>query len=176
MRFCSPWSSQVSSICSALNFYQFAAEKDRVIVAMFSWLLLVVRTDIMLRIGAPSGGVDVISTAVKKKARALPVEKTVAAICCVIIACSNFVYHGLTCILLSVVQIFDLGKAAGVVLKGSGNAVEFEIVAKNPEELRGGIIYNLKHGAAIVRGKGCTRKGIRRSSWVSSIHVRPPNS
>ncbi len=141
-------------LLSVVNFYQFVAETDRIIVAVFSGLLLGVRTGIMLRIGASSGGVDVIATVVKEKVRALPVEKIITAICYVIIACSYFVYHDLTCILLSIVQMFVFEKAAGVILKDSRNAVKFEIVTKNPEELRDDIIYTLKHGATIVSSKG----------------------
>lgn len=141
-------------LLSAVNFYQFVAETDRVIVAVFSGLLLGVRTGIMLRIGASSGGIDVIASVVKEKVRSLPVEKIISFICYVIIACSYFVYHDLTCILLSIVQMFVFEKAAGVVLKDSRNAVKFEIVTKNPEELRDDIIYTLKHGATIVSSKG----------------------
>lgn len=141
-------------LLSAINFYQFVAETDRVIVAVFSGLLLGVRTGIMLRIGASSGGVDVIASVVKEKVRAFPVEKIIGGICYVIIACSYFVYHDLTCILLSIVQMFVFEKACALILKDSRNAVKFEIVTKNPEELKTDIIYNLKHGATIVHSKG----------------------
>ena len=39
-------------------------------------------------------------------------------------------------------------------MKDSRNAVEFKIVTKHPEEIRGEILYNLKHGATVVESKG----------------------
>ncbi len=141
-------------LLSAVDFYQFVAETDRVVVAMASGVLLGARTGIMLRIGASSGGIDVIASVVKEKVRALPVEKIITAICYIIIACSYFVYHDIISILLSVVQMFVFEKMVAFVLKDSRNAVKFEIVTKEPEALKNDIIYNLKHGATVVRGKG----------------------
>ena len=141
-------------LLSAVNFYQFVAETDKVIVAVFSGVMLGVRTGIMLRIGASSGGIDVIASVVKEKVRGLPVERIISLICYVIIASSYFVYHDLTCILLSIVQMFVFEKAAAFILKDSRNAVKFEIVTKEPEALKNDIIYNLKHGATIVQSKG----------------------
>ncbi len=123
-------------LLSAVDFYQFVAETDRVVVAMASGVLLGARTGIMLRIGASSGGIDVIASVVKEKVRALPVEKIITAICYIIIACSYFVYHDIISILLSVVQMFVFEKMVAFVLKDSRNAVKFEIVTKEPEALK----------------------------------------
>ena len=49
------------------NFYQYVTNTDRIIVAIFSGLLLGIRTGIMLRIGASSGGIDIIACVVQVK-------------------------------------------------------------------------------------------------------------
>lgn len=140
-------------ILGEVNFYRYIAETDKIIVAIFSGLFLGARTGIMLRIGASSGGIDIIACIVQKKFNR-DVEKVISFVCYVIIGVSYFVYRDLTCILLSIVQMFVFEKTVSFVLKDSRNAVKFEIITKEPEKLKEEIIYELKHGATIVDSKG----------------------
>ena len=136
-----------------IRFYQYIAETDKVIVAIFSGLLLGARTGIMLRIDASSGGIDVIGCIVQNKFN-IDVEKVISCVCYVIIGASYFVYKDLTCILLSIVQMFVFEKTVSFILKDSRNAVKFEIITKDPEKLKDEIICELKHGATLVQSKG----------------------
>lgn len=140
-------------ILGEVNFYQYVVESDKVIVAIFSGLLLGARTGIMLRIGASSGGIDIIACIVQNKFNRA-VEKVISFVCYIIIGISYFVYRDLTCILLSVVQMFVFEKTVSFILRDTRNAVKFEIITKDPEKLKEEIIYELKHGATIVQSKG----------------------
>lgn len=140
-------------ILGEMHFYQYVVETDKVIVAIFSGLLLGARTGIMLRIGASSGGIDIIACIVQNKFNR-DVEKVISFVCYIIIGISYFVYRDLTCILLSVVQMFVFEKTVAFILKDTRNAVKFEIITKDPEKLKDEIIYELKHGATIIRSKG----------------------
>ena len=140
-------------ILGEVHFYQYVVEADKVIVAIFSGLLLGARTGIMLRIGASSGGIDIIACIVQNKFNR-DVEKVISFVCYIIIGISYFVYRDLTCILLSVVQMFVFEKTVAFILKDTRNAVKFEIITKEPEKLKEEIIYELKHGATIVQSKG----------------------
>lgn len=140
-------------ILGEMHFYQYVVETDKVIVAIFSGLLLGARTGIMLRIGASSGGIDIIACIVQNKFNR-DVEKIISFVCYIIIGVSYFVYRDLTCILLSVVQMFVFEKTVAFILKDTRNAVKFEIITKEPEKLKEEIIYELKHGATIVQSKG----------------------
>ncbi len=140
-------------VLGEVHFYQYIVQTDKVIVAIFSGLILGVRTGIMLRIGASSGGIDIIACVVQNKFNR-DVEKVISFVCYIIIGASYFVYKDLTCILLSIVQMFVFEKTVSFVLKDSRNAVKFEIITKEPEKLKDEIIYELKHGATVVRSKG----------------------
>ena len=140
-------------VLGEIHFYQYVVETDKVIVAIFSGLLLGARTGIMLRIGASSGGIDIIACIVQNKFNR-DVEKIISLVCYIIIGVSYFVYRDLTCILLSVVQMFVFEKTVAFILKDTRNAVKFEIITKEPEKLKEEIIYELKHGATIVQSKG----------------------
>lgn len=135
------------------NFYQYVTNTDRIIVAIFSGLLLGIRTGIMLRIGASSGGIDIIACVVQVKYNR-DVEKVISFVCYIIIGCSFFVYRNPTAVFLSLIQMFVFEKGVSLMLKSSRSAVKFEIITKTPGALKQNIISDLKHGATIVESRG----------------------
>ena len=67
-------------VLGEVHFYQYIVETDKVIVAIFSGLLLGAITEIMLRIGASSGGIDIIACIVQDKFNR-DVEKVISFVC-----------------------------------------------------------------------------------------------
>ena len=142
-------------ILRAVEFYQYTAENERLLAAIFTGLLLGVRTGIMIRIGASTGGVDIVASIVQKKKPYFNVERIISIICYVIIGASFFVYdNNLNSVLLAVVQMFVFEWAVGLIMRDSRDTVEFKIITKHPEAIKQDIIYNLKHGATIIGSKG----------------------
>ena len=113
-----------------------------------------VRTGIMLKIGASSGGVDVVASMIQKKFAYRNIERIISLICYVIIGASFFVYNDLNSILFSIVQMFVFEKGVAFIMRDTRNAVEFKIVTKNPQAIKDEIIFGLKHGATIIESKG----------------------
>ena len=148
----------VSSVCieilAAVGFNQYTTESDKLIPAIFSGILLGVRTGLMLRFGASTGGIDIIASVIQIKKPYANTERTISLIAYAIIGASYFVYRDFQCILLSIVQMFVFEKAAAVIMRDTRNAVKFEIVTSDPEKLRNDIIFNLKHGATLTECKG----------------------
>ncbi len=131
------------------------APGEGLMAAIFSGALFGLRTGLMLRISASSGGIDVIASMINKKYPYRNIENVITAICYVIIGVSYFVYdRNVMSVLLSVVQMFVFERASGVLLRENRNAVEVKIITKNPEEIKDDIIYNLKHGATVVESYG----------------------
>lgn len=164
-------SSVALIVLEAVNFYQYISTTDKLLAAIFSGIILGVRTGIMLKMGASSGGVDIVACMVQKKTYGTNVERSITLICYVIILSSYLVYRDLNCILLSIVQMFVFEKGAAFVMKESRNAVEFKIITKHPQEIKNDIICNLKHGATIVESKGMY-SGEGSSIVISVINTR----
>lgn len=137
-----------------VGFYQYVPDSDKIISAVFSGVILGVRTGVMLKIGASTGGVDVIACMIQKKFPYKNVERMISLLCYAIILVSYFVYHDINSILLSIVQVFVLERTVSAVLKENRKAIEFKIITKHPEDIRNEIIFNLKHGATMVESKG----------------------
>ena len=164
-------SSLLLILLEAVNFPIYEGVADGLVAAAFSGVILGVRTGIMLRIGASTGGVDIAAGMVTMRWPHLNVERIIALICYGIILLSYFVYHDVTSILLSFIQMFIFDRFAGAMLRDSRNAVEVTIVTKHPESIRNEIIYTLKHGATAVSSRGMYTDG-ESSMIVSVINLR----
>lgn len=137
-----------------INFYQYTTETDRIIPSVFSGVIMGVRTGIMLKLGASSGGVDVVASMIQKKFAYRNIERIISIICYIIIGLSYLVYKDVNSILFSIVQMFVFEKGVAIIMKDTRNAVEFKIITKNPQAIKDEIIYGLKHGATIIESKG----------------------
>lgn len=133
---------------------QYNADNNVILAAIFSGVLLGARTGFMVKIGASSGGVDVVASMIQKNNPYVNIERYITVLCCIIIGSSFFVYQQVDSILLSVIQIVVFEKSMEIVMKNIRNAVEFKIITDKPDLLKDEIIQNLKHGATIVESKG----------------------
>ena len=164
-------SSVLIIVLEAVGFPQYVATTDRIIPAVFSGIILGVRTGLMLKFGASTGGVDVVAGMVQRKAQYINIERIISVICYLIMGLSYFVYWDLNSILLAIVQMFVFEKASASIMKDTRNAVEFKIVTRNPEAIRNEIIFNLKHGATLVDGVGMyTNEG--NAIIISVVNIR----
>ncbi len=137
-----------------ISFYQYITQTDKLISAIFSGILLGVRTGIMLKIGGSAGGADIIACAVQAKRPYGNVERLISLICYGIMGLSFFVYWDLNCIFLSIVQLIVFEWIMKAILTPTRNAIEVKIVTKHPEEIKQELLYKLKHGATVVESKG----------------------
>lgn len=154
-------------ILESCSFPQYHTDTDRLLPAIFSGFILGVRSGLILKMGASTGGVDVLACMVQKKRPYLNVERIIAMISYVIIAASYVVYKDVDSILLSVAQMFVLERTAATFMRDNRNAVEFKIVTKHPEEIREEILYSLRHGATLVESKGMFTE--RESTVIFSV-------
>ena len=147
-------------------------EGEGLIAAIFSGALFGLRTGLMLRISASSGGIDIIASMINKKMPYRNIENIITAICYGIIGISYFVYeNSVMSLLLAVVQMFVFERASGRLLKENRNAVEVKIITKHPEAIKNDIIYVLKHGATVVESRGMYTEE-ERSMVFSVINIR----
>ena len=82
------------------------------------------------------------------------VERIISAISVIIVISSFFVYRDLNSVLLCVVEIFVCERVTTAILRTTRNAVRFEVITSHPEEIGDAILYQLGHGATLLRGNG----------------------
>ncbi len=147
-------SSVALIVFERVDFYQYHAQGDMLISAVFAGIILGARAGVMFKIGASTGGMDIVACMIQRKKPYLNVERVFSVLCYGIIATSFFVYKDLNSILLAIVQMFIYEKVASVILADTRNALEVKIITKNPQELKDEILYTLRHGATVLDGKG----------------------
>ena len=145
-----------------MNFYVFVpanlgiaeALSYRLIAAIFSGVLVGLCIGIMLKLGYSSGGTTVIAGLVHKWKKHLNVERIISVCGYTIVAISYFVYHDLTSILLSVMQIFVTEWTIASVLRSERYAVEVKVITKEPEKIKEEILYKHRHSATVIESRG----------------------
>lgn len=141
-------------LLGGMNFPQYQAPDGRIISAIFAGVMLGVRTGVMLKINASTGGVDIIACVVQKKMPYVNVERIISVLCIAIIGISYFVYKDFNCILLGLVQLFISEKTTSLIMRDSREALEVKIVTNDPESLHADIVDKLGHSATIVNSYG----------------------
>lgn len=141
-------------ILEAVDFWQYITQTDKLIAALFSGIMLGVRTGVMIKIGGSAGGADIIACIVQSKKPYGNVERLISLICYAIMGLSYFVYGDMNCILLSIVQLIVFEKVMSLVLSSTRNATEVKIVTQRSAEIKHELLYTLKHGGTLTESKG----------------------
>lgn len=140
-------------IFEKISFPQYA-QGERLVSAIFAGIMLGVRSGLMLRSGASTGGVDIIAAMMQKKIPHVNVERMISVMCLVTIGVSYFVYHDFNSILYAVILMFIYEKATTFILRDTRKAVKVEIITKSPDLVREDIVVKLRHSATVLKGKG----------------------
>ncbi len=133
---------------------QYMTQTDLLIPAIFGGILLGLSTGLMIKIGASTGGIDIIACIMQKWQPHANVENLMAYMGYAIVASSYFVYKDINSILLSIVLVFVFEKSNTVVLRDHRAAYEVKIITETPEMLRDDILFTLRHGATVVESRG----------------------
>lgn len=125
-----------------------------VLPSIFGGILQGVSVGIMIRMGASTGGADVVGAMLQKKFRHVNIERIISVFCYGVVAVSYFVFGNLTSVLMSVIHIFVVEKVTASLLKTGRNAVNFTIITDKPEEIGNAIVFEIHHGATVVESRG----------------------
>ena len=139
-------------LLAKINFYQYVTD-DRIIPVLFGGLAQGL-TGIMLRLGASSGGVDVIASMVQKRLPHKHTETVISWISYSVVLLSLPVYRSLESALLSILEIYVCERVSASILRTSRHAVRFEIVAPSLDPLRFEILNELGRGATVLHAQG----------------------
>ena len=103
-------------LLEGVELYRFQPEGDRLLSAIFGGVGQGM-TGIMLRIGASSGGVDIMGCILRRRLTKLPLERIISLISLLVVTASFFVYGNLESVLLSVVEIYVCERVTAAILR-----------------------------------------------------------
>ena len=140
-------------LLARVDFYAYEPHGERLLPAVFGGIAHGL-TGIMLRVGASSGGVDVLAGMIQKRHSHRDVEKIISLISFATVAISYLVYRNLESVLLSVVEIIVCERITALILRTTRMAIKCEIVTESPDELRLALLKFLPHSMALSLQSG----------------------
>ena len=159
-------------LLAKIDFYYYQPHGERILPAVFGGMAHGL-TGIMLRLGASSGGVDVIAGMIRRRCPHRDVEKIISLISLIIVAISYPVYRNFESVLLSVVEIVVSERVTALILRTTRTAVKCEIVTRDPEAVRRALGERFSETAAdpVCMGEGVLLFVIRRRQLSELFRV-----
>lgn len=109
----------------------------------------------VIRQNACTGGTDVVAALLRKRRPHLTLVWIIFVINCGVAAASFFVYdYKFEPVILCIIYSFLTSRISDKILRGGKEAIKFEIVTEEHEEISRDIIETLHHSATVVRAKG----------------------
>lgn len=136
-------------LLAKIDFYAYEPRGERLLPAVFGGMAHGL-TGIMLRLGASSGGVDVMASMIQKKHSHRDVEKIISWISFATVAVSYLVYRNFESVLLSIVEIIVCERITALILRTTRTAIRCEIVTSFPDAVRAALTEKLSSDGGIV--------------------------
>lgn len=128
-------------------------EGDLVMSTLSYGILSGVGLGLVLRVGATSGGTDMLAAIIKRKKPSTPISALIAIIDAVIILLGTFVF-GVRLSLYSIVALFISAKVIDLTLSGLGVAKTVFIISDECEEIAQRISTELERGVTGIDAVG----------------------
>lgn len=136
-------------------FSLFPAVTDNLLLAAIAGSILVgTGIGLVLKIGATTGGMDIIIKILKKKYPSIKTSTFFITIDMIIVAISGLVFRDFNIAMYAFITVTLNGKVMDFVLYGSDEAKLVYIVSDNPQQLLKRILKEIEIGATILSGKG----------------------
>lgn len=109
----------------------------------------------VIRLNGSTGGTDVVAALVRKKRPDISLMWLIFALNSVVAALSYFVYNfRIEPVILCIVYSFMTSRISERILRGSREAVKFEIITDCAQELSQAVISELHHSATLIHAEG----------------------
>ena len=131
-----------------------ALTDDLLISAAAGGILIAVGIGMVFRVGATTGGTDIIIKLLRLKFRHLKTGFLFLCTDFMIVAVSGFVFHDLNIIFYALATVFICGKALDYVLYGSDEAKMLYIITDYPDKIAERLMKELDAGVTFLQGHG----------------------
>ena len=130
-------------------------EEHSILAAVASGALTGISFSLLIKIGASSGGTDIVGMFIQKRFKATNVVWFITGIDAAIILVSYFVYgNSLTPVLMSLTEKMVASIVGDTITSGFKSALKYEIITNQPEEVSKEIIEKLGRGVTMLHATG----------------------
>ena len=156
-------------------FALFPAVTDNLLLASIAGSIMIgTGIGIVLKIGATTGGMDIVIKILRKKYRFIKTSTFFLCIDIVIVAASGFAFKDFDTAMYAFITVIMNGKVLDFVLYGNDEARLIYIVSNKPDRLLKRILEELDIGATILKGRGAYSRNEKEIIMcVLKKHVTP---
>ncbi|MCX8075046.1 MAG: YitT family protein [Clostridia bacterium] len=147
------------------------ADTDLFISAIFGGLILGIGISLVFKVGASSGGSDLLAQIIYRLTSLQSVSQILLAIDTIIILSIVLVFKNINLGLYSIVAIFVSKKVIEIIFEGIYYTKIVTIITKNPNEITVKIFEELNRSATITKAKGAYSD---RDYYVLTVLVTLP--
>lgn len=139
---------------SSITFYGKDAG-ERIMAAVAAGVFNGFNYSVAIRLGASTGGMDIVGSIVSYKNPELSLMWVVFGINLAVAFFSFFAYGmDYVPVILCIIYSFVTSRVGDFILKGARSASKFEIITSHPEELSQTLMTRLHHGCTVIPAKG----------------------
>ncbi|MGN0153606.1 MAG: YitT family protein [Lachnospiraceae bacterium] len=136
-------------------FGMFPRITDNLLLAAIAGSILVgTGIGLVLKVGATTGGMDIIIKIIKRKYPAIKTSTLFITIDIIIVTISGFVFRDFNIAMYAFITVVLNGKVMDYILYGSDEARLIYIVSDKPSQMLERILKEMDIGATILTGKG----------------------
>ena len=143
----------VSVFTNSLAYYP-AATYDRLLAAIAGGILSAVAIGTIFKVGATTGGMDIIVKALRLRLPHLRTGKIFFIADAVVVTLSGIVFRDIDAALYGAITVSCTSLALDVVLYGRDEAKLLYIISSKPDEITARILKELDIGATLINGRG----------------------
>ncbi len=143
----------ISAFTNILSVYG-AATHDTLLAALAGGVLSAVAIGVIFRMGATTGGVDIIVKAIRLKLPHIKTGRIYFMFDAVIVAMSGILFRDINAALYAAVSVACASMVMDIVLYGRDEARLLYIISNKPEQITERILEDLDIGVTYINGKG----------------------
>lgn len=138
----------------ALNLFPYVLTTEPLFICVYGGILMGVGLGIVYRVGATTGGTEIIVKLLKMKYAHINTGTIMFIVDFIIICAYSVIFDKINSALYALITIFLMTKALDIVLYGFSQSKLCYIITDHSEELKNAILIRLDRGVTILTGHG----------------------
>lgn len=135
--------------------YHTANGTSTILGPVFGGIMSGIIIGVLFKINGSTAGTDIVAALIRKKKPYFNIVWIIFALNVLIAVSSYFVYDfKIEPVLCCFIYAYATSKMSDMILKGGKEAIKFEIVTNNPEEISKAIINQLHHSVTLIHATG----------------------
>ena len=135
---------------------------DKMLIALFGWVLAGAGLGLIYMRGATTGGTEVVARLLERKFRHIPIGRLILLVDALVVAASALVYRNVETALYAMVLIFVSTSLMDTLVYGGDKGKMLLVMSKREQEIADAVLERMERGVTMLNATGAYTGGDRR--------------